>query len=214
MSAKHNMFGVITRADGDLAPEAKSPAGPWRFIASTNTVDTYSDIVEQGWRLDRFKANPVILLQHSSWSLPIGRATAVGVETLPSSKAALVVTFMLDEEDEEAMKVGRKLAGGFLNAVSVGFRSHKQTPRSTLPEGDPRYAGRGYILADNELLELSVVTIPANADAVAQRSTQDVEARLAALEARLFTVERAVVAPSTDDTHGWATLFGPGGSNG
>lgn len=209
MSQKHTIAGMITRADGD-SPEAKSPAGPWKFIASTAKVDSYSDIVEQGWRLDRYNANPVILLQHSSWSLPIGKATSAKVEALADGAPGLVVEFMLDPDDEEAMKVGRKLAGGFLNAVSVGFRSHKQTPRSTLPETDPRYSGRGYILADNELLELSVVTIPANQDAVAQRAAPDL---LSALEARVRALEDAVTlspspAPSAKRSDPYADLFG------
>lgn len=190
MSTKHSIAGMITRADGEDG--AKSPAGPWKFIASTAKVDSYNDIVEQGWRLDRYMRNPVILLQHSSWSLPIGKATEVKVDALADGAPGLVVTFMLDTEDEEAMKVGRKLAGGFLNAVSVGFRSHKQTPRATLPETDPRYSGRGYVLADNELQELSVVTIPANPDAVAQRAAPDL---LSALEARIRALEDAVTLP-------------------
>ena len=209
MSQKHTIAGMITRADGGAA-EAKSPAGPWKFIASTAKVDSYSDIVEQGWRLDRYNANPVILLQHSSWSLPIGKATSAKVEALADGAPGLVVEFMLDPDDEEAMKVGRKLAGGFLNAVSVGFRSHKQTPRATLPETDPRYSGRGYILADNELLELSVVTIPANPDAVAQRAAPDL---LSALEARVRALEDAVTlspspAPSAKHRDPIADLFG------
>ena len=209
MSTKHTIAGMITRADGGTT-EAKSPAGPWKFIASTAKVDSYSDIVEQGWRLDRYNANPVILLQHSSWSLPIGKATSAKVEALADGAPGLVVEFMLDPDDEEAMKVGRKLAGGFLNAVSVGFRSHKQTPRATLPETDPRYSGRGYILADNELLELSVVTIPANPDAVAQRAAPDL---LSALEARVRALEDAVTlspspAPSAKHRDPIADLFG------
>ena len=95
-------------------------------------------------------------------------------------------------------------------AVSVGFRSHKQTPRATLPETDPRYSGRGYILADNELLELSVVTIPANPDAVAQRAAPDL---LSALEARVRALEDAVTlspspAPSAKHRDPIADLFG------
>jgi HK97 family phage prohead protease len=209
MSQKHTIAGMITRADGN-STEAKSPAGPWKFIASTAKVDSYSDIVEQGWRLDRYLKNPVILLQHSSWSLPIGKATSAEVQALPDGAPGLVVEFMLDPDDEEAMKVGRKLAGGFLNAVSVGFRSHKQTPRATLPETDPRYSGQGCVLADNELLELSVVTIPANSDAVAQRAKGD---RFAALESRLAALEAAVTlppspAPSAKHSDPYADLFG------
>ena len=44
------------------------------FIASTDDVDRYSDIIDQkGWQLDNYKKNPVILFNHNSQALPIGK---------------------------------------------------------------------------------------------------------------------------------------------
>lgn len=159
--------------------EAKAEAqegGLLRFVASTAAVDSYQDIVEQTWKLDRFKLNPVFLLQHNSWSVPIGRVEQIGVEKIGVEKVgdveALVASVRFDMDDPDAAAIAGKYKRGFMHAVSVGFRAGKMTARSMLPEADPRYAPRGYILSDNELLELSAVTIPANPEAVAQRAAQ------------------------------------------
>ena len=90
------------------------------------------------------------------------------------------------------MRVAKKFAGGFMDSVSVGFRSHKRTLRAMLPDGDPRKAERGYILSKNTLLELSVVTIGANPDAQVIKSA---DPTIAALEARVRALEDAVTLP-------------------
>ena len=52
----------------------------------------------------------------------------------------------------------RLWAAGFLNAVSIGFMPKSYTPR----EGDQG----GYVFEDWELLEYSIVPVPANQDAL------------------------------------------------
>lgn len=154
--------------------EAKAEAqegGLLRFVASTAAVDSYQDIVEQTWKLDRFRKNPVFLLQHNSWSVPIGRVETIGVEKV-GGLDALVASVRFDMDDPEAAAIAGKYARGFMHAVSVGFRAGKVTARSMVPQDDARYGKAGYILGDNELLELSAVTIPANPEAVAQRAAQ------------------------------------------
>ena len=195
----------VTRADG----EGKDPMGPWRVIASTEAEDSYEDIVEQDWNLSRFAKGGPILLQHNSYGLPIGKSITASVQD--SAKGpALVVEFTFDPEDEDSVRVAKKFAGGFMDSVSVGFRSHKRTLRAMLPDGDPRKAERGYILSKNELLELSVVTIGANHEAKVIKAAPDL---LSALEARVRALEDAVTlspspAPSAKHRDPIADLFG------
>ncbi len=143
------------------------------FVASTETVDRMGDSIKlAGWRLDRFKSNPVILFGHDSHDLPIGKALAVGVEG-----DALVVTvqFASAEANPEAEKVFRLIEGGFLNAVSVGFIPIKWQ------FVDDQETGRcGLDILEAELLEISVVCVPALADALVRRGfeTLDVKALL------------------------------------
>mgnify|MGYP003333977499 CR=1 FL=1 len=52
-----------------------------------------------------------------------------------------------------------------MNAVSVGFRPIESKSRSDLPEENKYYGSRGMYYSKSELLEVSIVTIPANGEA-------------------------------------------------
>jgi len=140
-----------------------------RVIASTNSIDSYDEIVEQDWekRLGRYKKNPVVLYNHNRVGfLGLGGAAC---DTLPIGHAEDITTdgqleATLFFVDEKANPMGELVWQGFLQesirAVSVGFLPHSvfetiDNDREVLH------------LADNELYEISAVAIPANADAVA-----------------------------------------------
>ena len=97
--------------------------------------------------------------------LPIGRATKIDVI---DNNLEIEVEF--DMGDELGAEVARKVQQGFLSAVSVGFTPKKSILRSELPTDHAAYtkSGGGMYFQENELLEVSVVTIPANAQAVAK----------------------------------------------
>jgi HK97 family phage prohead protease len=137
--------------------EAKRQA---TFIASTDAEDSYGEIVEQSWVLDRFKANPVILYGHqrSGNALPIGRAHAVG---LVDGKLEVGITFASEKANPFAENVFQSVREDTLRAVSVGFRP-----------GDARVEKRNgkevIVLRNNVLYEISVVPIGANHEALAK----------------------------------------------
>lgn len=139
--------------------------GSATFIASTDGADRYNDIVDQkSWLLESYRENAVILLNHRQDMLPIGKATRVEV-----IEGNLEIDVKFDMEDELGKEVARKVDGGFLSAVSVGFQPKKAINRSELPPEHPAYSkSAGQFFQENELLEISVVTIPANAAAVAK----------------------------------------------
>ena len=87
------------------------------FVASTASPDRYGDIIDQkGWMLENYKKNPVVLLNHDSNQLPIGKGH------VHVRDAQLVIDVQFDQEVERAREVERKAKIGFMNAVSVGFR--------------------------------------------------------------------------------------------
>jgi HK97 family phage prohead protease len=133
------------------------------FIASTDRADRYGDIIDQrGWELDSYRANPVILLNHDHQSLPIGRGD------VRLTEAGLMIDVEFDMADPRAAEIAGKAERGFMNAVSVGFAPLKATPRAQLPSEHYAYSkSGGQFFEQAELLEVSIVTIPANADAVA-----------------------------------------------
>lgn len=162
--------------------EAKeADSGTVTVIASAPTEDRMDDIVEAPWQLDRFKANPVIQWAHRYDIPPVGRATSVTVED-----GMLMATIEFDEDESNPLgrTVASQMRRGFLNAVSVGFAPGEAIDRRSFPEDDPRHGERGMVFRGSELLEISVVPIPANPEALALRSA------VAQLDSRTVT-ERA-----------------------
>ena len=130
------------------------------FVASSATPDRYGDIIDQkGWILKNYKKNPVVLLNHDSNQLPIGKGNVY----IRNDQLTIDVEF--DSEDPRAKEVERKAKKGFMNAVSVGFRPLESKSRSELPTDHKYYGQRGMYYSKAELLEVSIVTIPANGEA-------------------------------------------------
>jgi len=134
------------------------------FIASTANADRYGDVINQrGWDLSKYRKNPVILLNHNANALPIGRGEVDVVD------GELMVDVEFDMDDPQAKEIARKTKAGFLNAVSVGFNPLDATPRNMLEKSHPAYGQSGQYFDRAELLEISIVTIPANGEAVAAK---------------------------------------------
>lgn len=144
------------------------------FVASTATEDRYGDVIDQrGWNLKSYEKNPVVLLNHNPLSLPIGR----GEVEVRGDKLMIDVEFDID--DNTGAEVARKAAAGFLHSVSVGFRAIESTPRSKLPVEHKHAGNDGVYFSKCELLEVSIVTIPANPEAnIASRSNDDLDTRI------------------------------------
>lgn len=124
-------------------------------IASTEVIDRYGDIVKQdGWILDNFKKNPVMLWAHNYHDLPIAKIVDVNVS---DGKLTFKAQFPKPGLNELADKIFELFKDGVLNAFSVGF----------IPvEYEPNEHG-GYTYTKQELLEISAVTVPANQEALA-----------------------------------------------
>ena len=128
------------------------------FVASTDAIDSYGEIVEQVWDLARYRANPIVLYGHQSRELPIGMCTAVGVS---GGKLECTIQFATANQNPVAERVWQLVQAQILRAVSVGF-----APRTVRRE--TRDGKEVTVLSDNELHEISVVTIPANPEALAK----------------------------------------------
>jgi hypothetical protein len=154
----HRQFERVERTEGDVKRVL--------FVASTATPDRASDIVDQlTWRLDNYRSNPVVQVDHEySASATIGRGEVTVVD------GVLTLEIVKWSAKPRAQEVKADVDDGIVNAVSVGFRPGRMIPRSQLPDGDPRKGDRGYVYYDCELLEVSVVAIPMNPEALAAKS--------------------------------------------
>lgn len=171
------------------------------YVASTDDIDRYGDVVSQNWDLKGFMANPVILWNHDQQAPPIARATKVDVN---SGKLLIDVEF--DMEDPHAANIARKAQSGFINAVSVGFQPIEMIPRSELPKDHKAYGSEGVFYNRSELLELSIVTVPANS-----RATQAIAAKSLSFDdletifkkrSRLETINRHIMqVKETEDSY-------------
>jgi hypothetical protein len=159
-------FDVTIRG---VNPEERSV----EVIASTTSVDGHGDILEQDWRLERYRKNPVVLWHHnrfesSPWSmgegirpedlLPIGHAENVRIE---NGCLCAKLLFGSAEYNQMSERVFLGFKEGHIRAVSVGFRPGKITEEKV--DG-----GTLYRLSQNDLYEISAVPIPSNPDAVAK----------------------------------------------
>lgn len=131
--------------------------GTMRFVASTDSVDRYDSRVMQHWRLESFNRNPMFLWMHDRRSKPLGRVEAFDVE---ENRSLATVQFAPTDAGEELRVLYAK---GFLNAVSVGFRAGSVTYIE-----DDDIVELGSAEHPNELFELSGVTLPGNAEALAE----------------------------------------------
>lgn len=134
---------------------SKSTEDGAEFIMSDATVDRMGDIIlPTAWKLESFKKNPIALYQHESYK-PIGTWENVRVEAgklLGDLKLAAAGT------SAEIDTIRALVAQGILKAVSVGFKALKYKEQEGI---------RGVVFTEAELMECSLVSIPANSNALA-----------------------------------------------
>jgi HK97 family phage prohead protease/HK97 family phage major capsid protein len=128
------------------------------FVLSDETPDRIGDvIIAAGWDIANFAKNPIALFNHDPDRI-VGRwhnlraingALRGHLELAPKGISARV--------DE----IRKLVEHGFLKAVSVGFRPLESAPR----HAEGKMAGLTYTKA--ELIETSLVSIPANPNALA-----------------------------------------------
>src|SRR5947207_3414448 len=129
-------------------------AREFEFKASDPTLDRMDERIRStAWELAAFRANPMLLLQHDH-AKPIGEVSQIGVD----ARGALVgrAVFAPEGVSEDADRACRLVKAGVLKTVSVGFR-----PLAYVPNGEG-----GVDYTSVELLEVSIVSIPAHPGAV------------------------------------------------
>jgi HK97 family phage prohead protease len=135
------------------------------YVASTEAVDSYGEVLRQNWIFTRFDRNPVILWAHNNdWAvptLPVGRSVRHVVEN-----DQLLITPQFSVKNPFAVIVFDMLVEGMLKAGSVGFKPHKVS-RETI-NGVERT-----VCDQNELYEFSICPMGANPDALVIESTEE-----------------------------------------
>ena len=138
------------------------------LVASDFSKDRHDTrLSPQGWRLDNFNANPIIAYMHNAYGDSLclapnpddiigkGRAYIEGEELM------IDITFEPADINPTAEKVFRKMLFGSLNACFVGKAGH-------WGEGEEARGASNetYYFDEQELLEVSIVNIPSNPNAL------------------------------------------------
>jgi HK97 family phage prohead protease len=142
-----------------------------QFVISTASVDREGDTVApEGWVLDEYRANPVVLWAHDGEQPPIGQTVRMGVDG--GRKLLSIVQFAPREVYAFADTIYQLVDGGYIRAASVGF----------LPiefQFDSHREGSGFAPPCNftkqALLEWSVCPVPANPDCLVQARAAGIE---------------------------------------
>jgi HK97 family phage prohead protease len=147
------------------APDPENAARTLQFTCSTSTVDRENDVINQsGWKLDNYIKNPLVLWMHEHDKV-IGKALSIGVvdgalkSVFEFKSADYPVTGVFAEDAYRSYKAG------FMTAVSVGFKPLEWDITDDKERGaDDWFAGIDF--HSSELLEISVVGVPCNPDAL------------------------------------------------
>ncbi len=137
----------------------------YEFTASTADMDRDGEVIDvSGWDLKNFKKNPVVMFAHDYRTLPIGRATKIGVK---DGKLMDVVEFPPEGTYEFADIVARLVDAGYLKTQSVGFIPKKwEDAEFDDNENDKGKNKPRRTYTKQELLEISIVAIPSNPNAL------------------------------------------------
>ena len=160
----HPRRGVLVKAlcraeVSDLGAGSDGGAKASFVIATEDVARDNHTIKADGWKLDRYMQNPVVLWNHGFdfelGALPVGKSLRTAVE---GGKLVADVEFVPRDLSAIGFTIGEMVRRGFLNATSVRWDPIKWVVDE--PRG-------GIDFLEQELLELSVVAVPSDAGALA-----------------------------------------------
>lgn len=174
---EHVRYRPCTRG----AISVDSEKGQILDVASDETTDRAGDVIAvKGWDLAPFKSNPILQRWHLPSRLPVGIVPQIRKGKLDDGRPALLaLSQFFDEEDlDEEGRLMRRLAlKKLMPARSVGF-----LPRKTTRPDDPKERAKlgigdwGVYVEECELLELSVVNVGCNPNALGKALDEEVAA--------------------------------------
>jgi hypothetical protein len=130
------------------------------FVLHDESVNTYGfRMLTSGADLSEFRKNPVMLLGHNDWSLPIGKWENIRIEG-----GKILAEPVFDMEDETGRTVAGKVNNDFIRMASIGAWS----PEELSDDPALKYPGQtGPTVIRWKVREASIVTIGANHNAIA-----------------------------------------------
>lgn len=165
-------YGAIQMSFVTSFTKAEENENKFHAVLSDAIEDRHGDIVEQNWDLSNFKKNSVLLDSHDYSSIEkiIGKWQNISVK---DGRLQGDIEFAL--ENPLGLLAFRLAKGGYLNALSAGFI--------------PLDFGENGEILKSELLEGSMVSVPANARTLIEKT----------LEKEAGATEKEAATPSPEE---------------
>lgn len=167
--------------------------GPWDVLISTDNEDRMHDTIDQnGWVVDAYMKNPVVMWAHDYYGFTPSGGVPVGLTSgLRLDAQGLIATFDFRKpaSEQDFVNIVRSAwTQGVLRAASVGF--------NPIEMQDNQLGGKDF--KKQELLEWSICAIPANGEAL--RRSYELALKAAGMEAllKIKSVEELVNPPHTE----------------
>lgn len=154
-----------------------SEYGTFEMVITTENVDRYQEVIKMdGWELDNYMKNPVVLWGHDHFTLPVGVTTSLEVidgKMVAKGKFA---------PNDFAQQIRKNYDLGIIRASSVGFIEKQR---------------EGNLITQAELIEWSFVSVPANPFALSAliKAGHDVNALV---QKGIFVIKEAEDAPAPE----------------
>lgn len=168
----------------------------FRFIISDETVDRYGTVIKMsGWKLDNYTRNGIVAYNHWAGSSNPNNVVGKGRAWVENGVLMGEVEFEPAEINPVAEKIIQKLKFGTIKSASVGFDPFEWSKGDTRNGEDPNVL----YFRNQELLEWSVVDIPANPSAMVQNAYDDfVKMALEELKENTKPIEEAPAITGPD----------------
>ena len=130
-----------------------------RMVIAANEVSRNGDELNlRGVSFKNYRKNPVVLWSHDSWGgIPIAKTLKIGHD----DQGRIEADFQFNSGDDFAARVENAWNGGFIRAPSIRFM-----PTKVVEMLDEQGRVDRLRIEESELLEWSLVPIPADPDAV------------------------------------------------
>jgi hypothetical protein len=162
------------RRDAPVGTIEKTGDRTRRLAVSDESIDRYNTtFAADGWETRNFEKNPVLLWCHNASALPVGKVRSIS--TSPSRTLVAEAEFFTADLNPDADRIMRMIDAGVL-AVSHRFEplEYKYNLDREGKSGEWSYYPPIDYLRQ-ELLEVSIVTVPGNANALPMRDLKDVD---------------------------------------
>lgn len=154
------------------------------MIGTTEGVDRDNEVLSMdGWDVKNYKKNPVVLEAHNYWEPPVARTTKL---TIDGKKMIFKIEFPPEGVYPRADLFRKLYKLGFMKASSVGFIPAEYKLGNG--QDEPR---RTFL--KQELTEISLVTVPANPQALlSEKSIIDAQEKGVLTDADMDTLKALI----------------------